>query len=404
MDYGVLSSYFDGAVAKRLVAVDIDGKVSNQHEFNGTAELRSLFGDNDIKGIPTTFAYLCDDASPLFDHGFTTWYDARRKHPTRTEYRLYYNDNDAIKAAHIDDLMIMAISDEHGLLVVFAGRGSNAESQLRWLFGLEDVSSGRFSRSTTDDIRIGSIAASILEAIGIEVAVPASAESYLDDMIEKFGDSFPKGIDFTRYSASTLGDLDWKGSPDQCLLDCYEREEILFKVFERYLLENDLTPYMRGVLDVDAVLRITMSTFQRRKSRAGAAFEHQLEFLFKGRGIRYTAQPYTEGKSKPDFIMPSIEAYRDVCFPVERLTMLGAKTTIKERWRQVLEEANRIDHKHLITLDAAVSTEYTDSMREHNLQLVVPRPVFVSYTAEQQKWLMSVGEFCEMLEEKQTGE
>lgn len=102
--------------------------------------------------------------------------------------------------------------------------------------------------------------------------------------------------------------------------------------------------------------------------------------------------------------MPSIEAYRDVCFPVERLTMLGAKTTIKERWRQVLEEANRIDHKHLITLDAAVSTEYTDSMREHNLQLVVPRPVFVSYTAEQQKWLMSVGEFCEMLEERQAGE
>lgn len=36
MDYGVLSSYFDGAVAKKLVAVDIDRKRSNQHEFNGT--------------------------------------------------------------------------------------------------------------------------------------------------------------------------------------------------------------------------------------------------------------------------------------------------------------------------------------------------------------------------------
>ena len=42
MDYGVLSSYFDGAVAKKLVAVDIDRKRSNQHEFNGTAELRSV--------------------------------------------------------------------------------------------------------------------------------------------------------------------------------------------------------------------------------------------------------------------------------------------------------------------------------------------------------------------------
>lgn len=35
--------------------------------------------------------------------------------------------------------------------------------------------------------------------------------------------------------------------------------------------------------------------------------------------------------------------------------MLGAKTTIKERWRQVLEEANRIERKHLITLEPAVS-------------------------------------------------
>ena len=74
-----------------------------------------------------------------------------------------------------------------------------------------------------------------------------------------------------------------------------------------------------------------MSTFQRRKSRAGTAFEHQLEFLFKGRGIRYSAQPYTEGKSKPDFIFPSIECYRDEGFPSSSLTMLGAKTTIKER-------------------------------------------------------------------------
>lgn len=51
MDYGVLSSYFDGAVAKKLVAVDIDRKRSNQHEFNGTAELRSLFGDDDIRNM-----------------------------------------------------------------------------------------------------------------------------------------------------------------------------------------------------------------------------------------------------------------------------------------------------------------------------------------------------------------
>ena len=138
---------------------------------------------------------------------------------------------------------------------------------------------------------------------------------------------------------------------------------------------------MNGQLDVDGILKTTMSTFQRRKSRAGTAFEHQLEFLFKGRGIRYSAQPYTEGKSKPDFIFPSIECYRDEGFPSSSLTMLGAKTTIKERWRQVLEEANR--------------------MRDSKLQLVIPSQLFPTYTPSQQEWLMDVGGFCEMVEERQ---
>ena len=64
MDYGALSSYFDGAVAKTLADVDIDASKSNQHEFNGTRPLRSLFGDDDIRDICTTFAYMCDDAEP----------------------------------------------------------------------------------------------------------------------------------------------------------------------------------------------------------------------------------------------------------------------------------------------------------------------------------------------------
>lgn len=97
MDYGVLGAYFDGAVAKTLAGVDIMGaNKSHQHEFNGVGPLRALFGDDDIKGMRTTFAYLDDGADPIFDHGYTTWYDARRKHPTRTEYRLYYNDNAAM--------------------------------------------------------------------------------------------------------------------------------------------------------------------------------------------------------------------------------------------------------------------------------------------------------------------
>ena len=403
MDYGALSGYFDGAVAKTLAGVDITGaNKSHQHEFNGVGPLRMLFGDDDIRGMKTTFAYLDDDIDPVFDRGITTWYDARRKQPTRTEYRLYYNDNAAIKLAEAGDLMVLAISDAGEVLVLFAKRGSNVESQIRWLFGVRETDGEGFVTSPIDnEARVNSMAAKILESVGIEISIPTAADSYLDDLIEKFGDSFPKGVDFSAYSASTLGNLDWKNDPDGCLVACYEREELLFRVFERYLLERDLAHYTSPTLDVDGVLRTTMSAFQRRKSRAGTAFENQLAMLFDGRDIRYSAQSYTEGKSKPDFIFPSIEDYHNPEFPIARLTMLGAKTTIKERWRQLLDEADRIEDKHLITLEPAVSEDYTRAMAKDRLNLVVPRPLFDTYTIAQQGWLTDVEGFCELVEHRQ---
>ena len=403
MDYGALNSYFDGAVAKTLAAVDISPAKSNQHEFNGTGPLRALFGDDDIKGMRTTFAYLDDGADPVFDHGFTTWYDARRRHPTRTEYRLYYNDNECIAAARPGDLMVIAISDAGEVLVAFARAGTTAEAQLRWLFGVGDAADTGFRPAPTDTLRIDAMAARILESIGIEVGIPSAADAYLDGLVERFGDSFPRGADFSAYSTSTLGELDWAGDPDGSLVACYEREELLFRVFERHILERGLAPFLGSQLDVHGVLRTTMSAFQRRKSRAGTAFENQLSMLFDARGIRYSAQRYTEGKSKPDFVFPSIEDYHDPEFPVARLTVLGAKTTIKERWRQVLDEADRVEDKHLVTLEPAVSSDYTRAMRKDRLQLVVPRPIFPTYTPAQQEWLMDVAGFCEMVEARQGG-
>lgn len=402
MDYGAFNRYFDSAVAKVLSNVDVSGNKSHQHEFNGTAPLRKVFGDDDIQKMPTTFMYLADDEEPLYDHGFTTWYDARRKHPTRTEYRLYYNDNAAIESAAAGDLMVIALSDDKGLLILFAQKASTIESQIRWLFGLNEAGENGFSLSKAEANRITSTAARILDLLGIEVDVPVAAEQYLDEMIELFNDAFPKGIVFSKHAMETLGELDWKGDPDGCLLAYYEREEMLFRVFERHLLERDLSVCISGdKFDVDQILKTTMSTFQRRKSRAGTAFENQIAALFDARQIRYSPQAYTEGKSKPDFIFPSIEDYRNPAFPATSLTMLGAKTTIKERWRQVLDEADRIGRKHLITLEPAVSTDYTTAMEKDNLQLVVPKQLFSTYTDKQQAWLMSVNDFCELVEKRQ---
>ena len=73
--------------------------------------------------------------------------------------------------------------------------------------------------------------------------------------------------------------------------------------------------------------------------------------------------------------------------------MLGVKTTCKDRWRQILSEAKRIDDKHLLTLESPISPAQTEEMKEHGVQLVIPKPLHKPYRPEQQQWLMSVDDF-----------
>ena len=81
--------------------------------------------------------------------------------------------------------------------------------------------------------------------------------------------------------------------------------------------------------------------------------------------------------------------------------MLGAKTTAKDRWRQVLEEAERIERKHLITLEGAISENQTNEMISRQLQLVVPASLHPTFTEHQQGWLFSVSDFLAEVHERQ---
>ena len=53
--------------------------------------------------------------------------------------------------------------------------------------------------------------------------------------------------------------------------------------------------------------------------------------------------------------------------------MLAAKTTCKDRWRQILNEAARIDVKHLLTVQEGVSSPQFREMKEEGVRLVVPK-------------------------------
>ena len=81
--------------------------------------------------------------------------------------------------------------------------------------------------------------------------------------------------------------------------------------------------------------------------------------------------------------------------------MLGSKSTLKDRWRQVLSEAQRIREKHLLTLEPGISENQTSEMRAKQLRLVLPKSLHSTYRESQRGWLMSLGNFVELVKKRQ---
>lgn len=88
-------------------------------------------------------------------------------------------------------------------------------------------------------------------------------------------------------------------------------------------------------------------------------------------------------------------------FPAESLTFLGAKTTCKDRWRQVLNEANRISEKYLFTLQQGVSPNQLEEMHNENLTLVVPTEYHRYYPQTNWTSVISLKEFISIVLKKQ---
>ena len=391
---GYLSDYFQAVAAKRLSAVEINGLKSNQHEFNGIAKFKQIFGESK-RSFNATFIYLGENEDDLLvSNGTLTWYDARDRHPTRSEYRLYYQTVDIFENVCENDLLLIAKINDENLLVVISEYGSTSENQLNWLFGLssytqqEDLTYKEISPSSTTQLNF--IANSILEQLGIKTSTPVLEDKYIDCLKEKFPQGFPTTKKFSQFSRELFDPFDCTKDPDSALLTFMEQEEVLFRVFEEHLFKDRLE---KGFDSINAFISVSLSVQNRRKSRAGHAFENHLETIFSAYKLQFDRNKITEMNFKPDFIFPGLIAYHNSNFPVSKLKMLAVKTSCKDRWRQVLSEAQRIKIKHLITLEPGISLSQTNQMKLSDLQLVVPNPIQSSYLPEQQSYLMSLSEF-----------
>jgi hypothetical protein len=75
--------------------------------------------------------------------------------------------------------------------------------------------------------------------------------------------------------------------------------------------------------------------------------------------------------------------------------MLAVKTTCKDRWRQILNEASRIPRKHLLTLQEGVSEGQYAEMEEAQVVLVVPAPLHDKYPRSVRSRLLTLQDFVD---------
>ncbi|MGF1872453.1 type II restriction endonuclease [Photobacterium indicum] len=399
-----LADIFSSIAFKYLSVVDADPVTSNQHEIGGLSragigQYLGMPADGSQIKIKATLVYLDEFSSaPVIVEDTVTWYDCRYQDQSRgPEWRLYYKSNEVSERFQPGDFFLVAFAKDGNLLMIFCPPKSDFEGQVRTLFGARDKAAN-LTGLTKVSISSSVIAVPVklmLTQIGIDIG--SERQNYLDEILERFGESFPKTREFSEFSRGLVDEeFCLKATPDAALITWMDTEESAFRQLEKHIVQQKLREgFGENGDDVDEFVRFSLSVQNRRKSRSGHAFENHIEVILQGNDVNFNRGAKSEGRQKPDFLFPSTACYQDLSFSSEKLRILGAKTTCKDRWRQVLAEAARIDRKHLITMEPGISLAQTTQMEAMNLQLVVPAGIQSTYLPEQVHWLMSFADFIE---------
>lgn len=225
----------------------------------------------------------------------------------------------------------------------------------------------------------------------------------IDDFISNLNGEFPKSYEMSQ-AARMIQDSVYQNNslavsdPDLILLKWTEEEYRLFCAIEDSMYGSTIS---NGFRTMDSFIMLANQVLNRRKSRAGKSLENHLAAIFDENKIQYDAQKVTEGNKKPDFIFPSQAAYHDLTFSIETICTLAAKTTCKDRWRQILNEANRLrdQNKYLCTMQQGISAPQMDEMEAEKVILVVPKNYINAYPKDRRDRIWTVGKFVEYIKE-----
>ncbi len=181
-----------------------------------------------------------------------------------------------------------------------------------------------------------------------------------------------------------------KSNPDREILNWLNAEFQLFKVIENDRYNSRIKTTFKTV---EELVETANTILNRRKSRAGKSLEHHLSEIFRTFQLAFVTQAITEDNKKPDFLFPSVEAYNSEKYNPTKLVMLASKTTCKDRWRQILNEADRIKTKHLFTLQQGISKNQLVEMYKYNVCLVVPKQYLTSFPSDFRERILTLDNF-----------
>jgi type II restriction enzyme len=305
---------------------------------------------------------------------------------TRNEYRVtcFGSNFPFLQDDNVGDLLIFAVLSEE----YYAAYVLSSDEDIDEFFATFNLVPGETNQ--------------LIDVSGI-VKPKVKIAQLLHDFANRF-DSFPDtrqmalGARECYNEAFKVDNNALKSKPDEILLHWLDTEYDLFKCMEEKVYADVVSKPFQSL---DAFVKMANEVLNRRKSRAGKSLEHHLACIFTHNELVFEEQAVTEDNKKPDFLFPSAECYHNLLFPADNLIVLGAKTTCKDRWRQVLTEADRVDVKYLFTLQQGISKNQLKEMHDSHLTLVVPKKIIKSFPQEYQGEISDLCGFIGMVKKKQ---
>lgn len=287
-----------------------------------------------------------------------TWYGRK----TRSEYRLtcFGKEFPYLTDDSVGDLLVLIPRDLHNFLAFVIDLPEDIED-VQAALGVEAIGTWAIFDGT-------------------KAPAPVSEDDCIDQQFRTIAAQlaqFPSGSEFSDKALAALihciKDFANKAADDR-LMELMRAEYRLFQLVERQICTPDVCRLFK---DIDDFLKTASSIMNRRKSRAGRSMENHVEYLLRDAKIPFDVRPAITGE--PDILIPGKAEYDNPKFPDEKLFMVGVKTTCKDRWRQVIQEAPRIPVKHLLTIQEGVSATQLTQMKQHRVTLVVPKKLHSRY-------------------------